>query len=100
MGRTKAIRRSARGEKRSCMVDLRNLQPVLTSIQRRHGRLSPASTPSNICHGKSTPYGTKVLLWLSAPSQSISPLTLLQTDVTDVIDGLFSGAKNGPHAGS
>ena len=31
MGRIRAIRRSARGEKRSCMVDLRNLQPVLTS---------------------------------------------------------------------
>jgi hypothetical protein len=31
MGRTRAIRRSARGEKRSCMVDLRNLQPILTS---------------------------------------------------------------------
>jgi hypothetical protein len=93
MGNTRAIKRSAHGEKRSCIVDLRNLRPVLTPIQWRHGRLSPASTPSNICHRNSTPYGTKVLLWLFAPRQSISPLTLLQTHVTDVIDSKFSDTK-------
>jgi hypothetical protein len=30
-GRTRAIRRSARGERRTCMLDLRNLRPILTS---------------------------------------------------------------------
>jgi hypothetical protein len=99
MGRIRAIRRIARGEKRSCMVNLRNLQPVLTSIQRRHGRLSLAYTPSNIGHRNSRYCSTNVLLSCSAPRQSLSPLKLLQTGVTDVIDGLFSSAKNGPRAG-
>jgi hypothetical protein len=95
-GRKRAIRRSARGEKRSCIVDLRNLQPVLKSVQQHQGRLSPASTPFNICHRISTLYCTKVLLRLFAPRQSISPLSRLQTDVTNVMADQFSDRKNGP----